>query len=92
MAKALEEGSVDLQSGWRLSSQWRRSRGHPKGKAYTNQKKNVPVGIDCDALNTFHSISHATLLDDEAFVSFVPKSLPFDPCASSLPKKFNPPP
>ena len=33
-----------------------------KGKVvYINRKRNVPIGIDCDLLNTFHSISHATL-------------------------------
>ena len=32
-----------------------------KGKVYINRKKNVPIGIDGDLLNTFHSISHATL-------------------------------
>ena len=32
-----------------------------KDKVYINQKKDVPIGIDCDLLNTFHSISHATL-------------------------------
>ena len=32
-----------------------------KGKVIRNQKKHVPIGIDCDLLNTFHSISQATL-------------------------------
>ena len=32
-----------------------------KGKVNINQKKHVPIGIDCDLLNTFQSISHATL-------------------------------
>ena len=32
-----------------------------KGKVNINQKTNVPIGIDCDLLNTFHLISHATL-------------------------------
>ena len=32
-----------------------------KGKVYINLKKNVPKEIDCDLLNTFIVISHATL-------------------------------
>ena len=32
-----------------------------KGKVHITQNKNVPIGIDCDFLNTFHSISHAAL-------------------------------
>ena len=38
-----------------------------KSKVHVNQEKNAPIGIDCDLLNTFHSIStahsisHATL-------------------------------
>ena len=43
-----------------------------KGKVHINQKKNVLIGIDCDFMNTFHSIStshsisHATLFDDDS--------------------------
>ena len=32
-----------------------------KGKVHRTQNKHVPVEIDCDILNTFHSISHTTL-------------------------------
>ncbi len=32
-----------------------------KGKVHITQDKHVPIEIDCDFLNTFHSISHATL-------------------------------
>ena len=32
-----------------------------KGKVHITQNKHVPIGIDCDFLNTFHSISRATL-------------------------------
>ena len=31
-----------------------------KGKVHITQDKHVPIEIDCDFLNTFHSISHAT--------------------------------
>ena len=39
----------------------------PEGKVHINQKKHVPIGIDCDLLDTSHSMStshliaHATL-------------------------------
>ena len=32
-----------------------------KSKVHITQNKHVPIEIDCDLLNTFHSISHATL-------------------------------
>ena len=32
-----------------------------KGKVHITQDKHVPIEIDCDFLNTFHSISHTTL-------------------------------
>ena len=32
-----------------------------KGKVYLNQKKNVPIEIDYDLLNTFRAISHTAL-------------------------------
>ena len=32
-----------------------------KGKVHITQNKHVPIEIDFDFLNTFHSISHATL-------------------------------
>ena len=32
-----------------------------KGKVHITQNKHVPIKIGCDFLNTFHSISHATL-------------------------------
>ena len=34
-----------------------------KGKVHITQNKHVPIGIDCDFLNTFHSISRAPFLD-----------------------------
>ena len=32
-----------------------------KGKLHITQNKHAPIEIDCDFLNTFHSMSHATL-------------------------------
>ena len=32
-----------------------------RSKVHITQNKHVPIEIDCDFLNTFHSISHATL-------------------------------
>ena len=32
-----------------------------RSKVHITQNKHVPIEIDCDLLNTFHSISHATL-------------------------------
>ena len=34
-----------------------------RSKVHIAQNKHVPLKIDCDFLNTFHSISHATILD-----------------------------
>ena len=37
-----------------------------KGKVYI--KKNVPIGIDCDLLNTFHSISTSHSISRDLFL------------------------